>query len=418
MFKSEFLRVLDERGFIYQGANLEQMDEACAKDPITGYFGTDATAESLHVGHLTVLMMAYWLQQTGNNFLMLIGGGTTRIGDPSGRDEQRQLLSDAKIAQNAVGIQKSIEKVIRFDGPRAACLVNNADWLDDLLYIPFLREIGVHFSINRMITLESNRLRLDREQPLSFIEFNYVLLQSYDFLELFRKHNCVLQFGGGDQWGNIVSGVDLVRRVTGQEVYGLTCPLLQTASGKKMGKTAAGAVWLNAEMYAPYDYWQFWRNVEDADVERFLKLYTTLPMDEIARLSALSGSELNAAKIALADHATALIHGKDVLADIHKTVASVFGASGASGDVAALPEVRISRVRLEEGVSVVEIIEQLGFAGSRTEGRQFIHGGAVSIDGALVSDPFARLTMRDFDEREMLRVSVGKKRHGIVRKEE
>src|SRR5262245_45999109 len=328
-YQSDFLRALAERGFIHQVSEPEALDALAAKGPVTGYIGFDCTAASLHVGSLLPIMMLYWMQQTGHRPIVLMGGGTTKVGDPSGKDESRRLLSDADIASNIASIRRIFDHFLDFgDAPNAAIMVDNATWLDRLSYIPFLRDVGRHFSINRMLTMDSVRLRLEREQPLSFLEFNYMVLQAYDFVELRRRHDCCLQMGGSDQWGNIVGGVELGRRVDDRSLFGLTTPLITTASGAKMGKTAAGAVWLNAERLAPYDYWQYWRNTEDADVGRFLRLFTDLPLPEIAALEASSGAAINDAKIALANAATALAHGAEAAAAAAETARRTFGEGG------------------------------------------------------------------------------------------
>jgi tyrosyl-tRNA synthetase len=333
-FKSDFLRVLDERGFIHQISDPEGLDDRVMQGPITAYIGFDCTARSLHIGSMLPIMMLHWLQQTGNKPIALMGGGTTKVGDPSGKDEARKLLTDADIAANMAGIQQVFAKFLRFgDGKTDAMMVNNAEWLDELNYIAFLRDYGPHFTINRMMTFDSVKLRLEREQPLTFLEFNYMILQAYDFVELSRRYACELQMGGSDQWGNIINGMELGRRVGEKQMYALTAPLLTTSSGAKMGKTAAGAVWLNADMLSPYDYWQYWRNTEDADVERFLKLFTTLPLDEIARLAALKGAEVNEAKKVLANEATSLLHGADAARAAADTAQKTFDEGGAGEDL-------------------------------------------------------------------------------------
>ena len=348
MFSSDFMRVLDERGYIHQCTDNAGLDTLAAQGRVSAYIGFDCTADSLHVGSLVQIMMLRWLQTTGHKPIVLLGGGTTKIGDPSGRNESRTLLTEDAIATNKRGIRRSFGRFLTFgDGPSDALLVDNADWLDTLGYIPFLRDVGAHFSINRMLTFDSVRVRLDREQPLSFLEFNYMILQAYDFLELSRRADCRLQMGGSDQWGNIVNGVELTRRIDGRQVYGLTTPLITLSSGAKMGKTAQGAVWLNADRLSAYDYWQFWRNTDDADVGRFMRLFTELPLDEIARHEALRGAELNESKKLLANEATSLCHGPDAAANAAETARQTFeeGASGAD-----LPVIDAARSELEAGI--------------------------------------------------------------------
>ncbi len=394
---SPFLRTLHERGFVHQITDAAALDAAALAGPVTAYVGFDCTAPSLHVGNLVSIMMLRHLQRTGHRPIVLMGGGTTKVGDPSGKDEGRQLLDDARIEANKASIRRIFDRFLDFDGEHAAIMLDNAEWLDGLAYIPFLRDIGRHFSVNRMLTFDSVRLRLDREQPLSFLEFNYMILQAYDFLELSRRVGCSLQMGGSDQWGNIVNGTDLIRRIDGKAAFGLTTPLITTADGAKMGKTAAGAVWLHEDALPTYDYWQFWRNTHDADVGRFLKLFTDLPLDEIARLEALEGAEINAAKIALADAATALCRGAAAAAAANATAAATF--AGAVGD--DLPSLAVAGP-----IGVVDALVGLGFAASRKEARRLVDQGGVRIDGeaaaadALVG-PGARL-------------SAGKKRHGVL----
>ena len=371
-FKSEFLNVLSERGFVHQISDAEALDAAAAKGPISGYIGFDATASSLHAGSLVQIMMLRWMQKTGHRPITLMGGGTTKIGDPSFKDESRKLLTVEQIATNLNGIKQVFAKFLTFGaGPTDALMVNNADWLDHLNYIDFLRDYGVHFTINRMLSFDSVKLRLDREQPLTFLEFNYMILQAYDFLELSRRNSCILQMGGSDQWGNIVNGMELGRRVDGTQLYALTTPLLTTSSGAKMGKTAAGAVWLNADLLSPYDYWQYWRNAEDADVGRFLKLYTELPLAEVARLAALGGAEINEAKKVLANEATAMLHGRAAAEDAAETARRTF-EEGESAE--GLPRVALD---LTSGVGLLAAIVAAGFASSNGEARRHIQGGAM-----------------------------------------
>ncbi|MEL6365243.1 MAG: tyrosine--tRNA ligase, partial [Pseudomonadota bacterium] len=350
--KSDFLNALAERGLIHQGANLEGLDAALMEGVVPAYIGFDATATSLHAGSLIPIMLLRWLQKTGHKPIVLMGGGTTKVGDPTGKDEQRRLLTDADIANNIAGIQKVFSKFLAFgDGPSDAVMVNNDDWLSQLGYVEFLRDYGTHFTINRMLTFDSVKLRLERESPMTFLEFNYMLMQAYDFHELYGRYGCRLQMGGSDQWGNIVNGVELCRRKDGAEVFGLTSPLLTTASGKKMGKTEGGAVWLDADEFSPYDYWQYWRNTEDADVGRMLRIFTELPLDEIARLEALGGAEINEAKKALATEATALLHGREEAEKAARTAAETFAGAGRSDD---LPTLVVDETALAAGLDLLQ----------------------------------------------------------------
>jgi tyrosyl-tRNA synthetase len=406
-YKSDFLNTLSERGFIHQLTDAAGLDAICAKGPITSYIGYDCTAPSLHIGSLVQIMMQYWAQATGHRPIVIMGGGTTKIGDPSGKDEARQLLDDAGINANMASIKSVFARLLTFgDGPTDALMVNNADWLDSLHYVPFLRDVGRHFSVNRMLTFDSVKLRLEREQPLSFLEFNYMILQAYDFLELSRRYDCRLQMGGSDQWGNIVNGIDLARRIDSKEVYGLTTPLLTTSDGKKMGKTADGAVWLNEAQLPAYDFWQYWRNTTDADVGRFLRLFTTLPMDEIRRLEQLQGAEINEAKKILATEVTALIRGREAAEAAAQTAQTTFEQGGAGGD---LPTITVAAP-----IKLVEAIVQLGLATSNKEARRLIQQGAVSWFGE--DGRGGKIT----DIEDMIdtpganKVSVGKKKHGIV----
>ncbi len=410
--RSTFLATVRDRGFLHQCTDPDALDRLAAAGPITAYIGFDCTAPSLHVGSLVSIMLLRWLQQTGHRPIVLMGGGTTRIGDPSGRDEARRLLSDDEIAANMAGIRRVFEKFLRFgDGPNDALMVNNADWLDRLAYIPFLRDYGRYFSVNRMLGFESVRLRLEREQPLTFLEFNYMVLQAYDYLELARRHGCILQMGGSDQWGNIVAGVELGRRIDDRQLFGLTTPLITTQGGAKMGKTASGAVWLDAEMLSPYAYWQFWRNAEDADVGRFLRLFTELPEEEIARLEALEGAELNAAKIILADAATRLCHGEQAQREAAATAATTFGEKGAGE---ALPTIEIDRTALAAGVPVFELFRQAGLASSNTEARRLIRGGGGRLNNEPVTDEMRLVGTADADADGRIKLSAGKKRHALV----
>ncbi len=411
-FQSDFLRVLDERGFLHQGSDLSGLDALLRQGPVSAYIGFDATADSLHVGHLMSIMVLRWFQKTGNRPVVLIGGGTTRIGDPSFRDTSRPMLDDAQIAANMTGIGRVFAQYLSFgDGPTGAAMVNNADWLDELRYIPMLRDIGRHFTVNRMLSFDSVKLRLDREQPLTFLEFNYMILQAFDFLELSRRRGCRLQMGGSDQWGNIVNGIELARRVDGAELFGLTTPLLTTASGAKMGKTAAGAVWLNADRRSPHDFWQFWRNTEDADVGRFLRLFTELPLDEIARLEALQGSEINEAKKILAHEATVLCHGAEAAAQAGETARRVFEEAGAGG---GLPTVEAARTDLAAGVRLADLLAAAGLAESKGAARRLIRDGGARVNGTPVTDEAALLTLADLNGQGRIRLSAGRKRHALV----
>jgi tyrosyl-tRNA synthetase len=410
-FRSEFLKTLYERGFIHQMTDADALDALAAKGRITAYIGFDATADSLHIGSLVQIMMLHWLQQTGHRPIVLMGGGTTKVGDPSGKDESRQLLSDETIAGNIAGIRKNFASFVKFgDGPTDAILVNNAEWLDGLKYIPLLRDIGRHFTINRMLTFDSVKLRLEREQPLTFLEFNYMILQAYDFAELARRHGCALQMGGSDQWGNIVNGIDLGRRVGDFELFGLTTPLITTASGAKMGKTASGAVWLSPDRVSPYDYWQFWRNTEDGDVGRFLKLFTTLPLDEIARLEALQGAEINEAKKVLAFEATALLHGREAAEQSAETARRTFEQGEAAE---GLPKHAIDAAKLETGLPLFAALAETGLAASGGEGRRLIKGGGARVNDETVTDEQRKLTPADLRD-GAIKLSAGKKRHVLL----
>ncbi|PPR25384.1 MAG: Tyrosine--tRNA ligase [Alphaproteobacteria bacterium MarineAlpha10_Bin3] len=411
--QSEFLRAATERGFLHQCTDIQALDALAAKEVVTAYIGFDATADSLHAGSLVPIMLLRLLQRCGHRPLVLMGGGTTKVGDPSGKDAQRQLLGEADIAANIAGIRGIFEKFLTFgDGPADAVMVNNADWLDKLSYIDFLRDYGRHFSVNRMLGFDSIRLRLEREQPLSFLEFNYMVLQSYDFLELSRRHGCRLQMGGSDQWGNIVSGADLARRVDRSELFGLTTPLLETAGGAKMGKTASGAVWLNADRLPPYDYWQYWRNTHDADVGRFLRLFTDLPLEEIGHLEALRGVELNDAKKILAHEATTLCHGEAAALVAAETARKTF-EEGAIGD--ALPSTDIPRTELEAGIPAYELLRRLGLAASNGEARRLIKGGGGRINDIPITAEKALVTLTDINPQGVVKLSAGKKRHALVR---
>ena len=409
---SDFLREVVRRGFLHQCTDMTALDARMNKGPTVAYIGFDATADSLHVGSLVPIMLLRLLQQTGHKPIVVIGGGTTKVGDPSGKDESRKMLSEDDIAKNIAGIRRVFDRFLTFgNGPTDATLVNNADWLDGLGYIVFLRDYGRHFSVNRMLSFDSVKLRLEREQPLSFLEFNYMILQAYDFLELGRRHNCALQMGGSDQWGNIVNGVELGRRVDNRELFGLTSPLITTASGAKMGKTAAGAVWLNDDRLSAYDYWQFWRNTEDGDVGRFLRLFTELPEAEVKKLESLSGSEINEAKKVLATEATALAHGR-VAADASADSARRAFEEGTSG--AAMPTLTVSTVTITSGLANTVILCELGFASSKSEARRLIRARAVRVNDRTITDETSTTTSSDIVSGEV-RIQAGKKKIGRVK---
>jgi len=407
--KSDFLNILTERGYIHQCSDTEGLDEAAAKGRLTAYVGYDCTASSLHIGSLVSIMMMHWFQETGHRPIALMGGGTTRVGDPSGRDETRKILTFEQIEDNKQGIKRVFESFLKFGGDDAI-MADNAEWLTKLNYIEMLRDIGRHFSVNRMLSFDSVKMRLDREQELSFIEFNYMILQAYDFVELSRRHGCVLQMGGSDQWGNIINGIDLGRRMGTPQLYALTCPLLTTSSGAKMGKTASGAVWLNEDMLSAYDYWQYWRNTEDADVERFLKLFTLLPLSEIARLSALGGAEINEAKKRLATEATALVHGREKAQAAEETARKTFeeGALAVS-----LPTIEIAG--LAEGVGLLTAFVQAGLVPSTSEARRQIKAGGLRVNDVAVSDEKAVLTGKDLTGEGVIKLSLGKKKHILAK---
>jgi tyrosyl-tRNA synthetase len=411
--RSEFLREITARGYMHQCTDLEALDARAADGRITAYIGFDCTAPSLHVGSLVGIMLLRRLQRAGHKPIVLMGGGTTRIGDPSFRDESRPLLSDSVIAANMAGIKAIFSRYLDFgDGPTDAIMVNNADWLDDLAYIPFLRDYGAHFSINRMLSMDSVKLRLEREQFLSFLEFNYMILQAYDFLELSRRHGCVLQMGGSDQWGNIVNGVELGRRGAGTELYGLTTPLITTASGGKMGKTAQGAIWLNSDMLSAYDYWQFWRNTDDADIGRFLRLFTELPLAEIERAERLEGAEINDAKKMLADAATSLCHGGDAAQAAAETARQTF-VEGAHGE--ALPVITLPRAELEAGVAAFSLFHRADLCASGGAARRLIKGGGARLNDTPISSETRMITLADMTREDVIKLSAGKKRHALVR---
>ena len=417
-YKSDFLNVLATRGFIHQISEPEALDALARSSTIAGYIGFDCTAPSLHVGSLLQIMLLYWLQQTGHRPIALMGGGTTRVGDPSGKDESRRLLSDDDINENLKGIRAIFSRFLRFGGAPGktsgndAIMANNADWLNSLNYIDFLRDIGRHFSINRMLSFDSVKLRLERQQELSFLEFNYMILQAYDFVELYRRHGCVLQMGGSDQWGNIVNGIDLGRRLHNAQFFALTSPLITTSSGAKMGKTASGAVWLNADQVSPYEYWQYWRNTDDGDVARFLKLFTILPLEEIERLSALKGSDINEAKKALATEATALIHGRAAADEAAATARTTFE----EGKIAeALPTAEVARTNLENGLSVLEAYVLMHLVMSKGEARRQIRNGGLRVNDIVVTDENMQLTAKDLTPEGVIKLSLGRKRHVLLK---
>ena len=409
--KSDFLHVMVERGYLADCTDLQGLDEALTAGVVPGYIGFDATASSLHVGSLIQIMMLRWLQKTGGQPIVLMGGGTTKVGDPSFRADERPLLTSSQIEQNIAGIRAVFSHYVQFgDGPSDAIMANNAEWLDGLNYLEFLRDVGRHFSVNRMLAFESVKSRLDREQSLSFLEFNYMILQAYDFMELHRRHGCLLQMGGSDQWGNIVNGIDLTRRIMDDQVFGLTSPLLTTADGKKMGKSQSGAVWLNADLLSPYEFWQFWRNTADADVGRFLKLYTEVPVEECDRLGALAGAEINEAKARLAHEVTALLHGGAAAESAAETARAVFEQGGAGDD---LPTLVLAPEEAAAGVSIVQVIVRAGLAKSGKDAKRLIAEGGARMGDEAVSDPGRIVTEADLSE--PLRLSAGKKRHALVR---
>jgi tyrosyl-tRNA synthetase len=412
-YKSDFLQVLADRGFIHQVSEPEALDARAQSAPLTAYIGFDCTAPSLHVGSLLPIMMLYWMQQTGHRPIALMGGGTTRVGDPSGKDESRRILTDDDINRNLAGIRAIFAKFLKFgDGPRDAVMANNADWLNSLNYIDFLRDVGRHFSVNRMLAFDSVKLRLDRQQELSFLEFNYMILQAYDFVELNKRYNCVLQMGGSDQWGNIVNGIELGRRMMSVQLFALTSPLITTSSGAKMGKTAAGAVWLNADLVSPYDYWQYWRNTEDGDVARFLKLFTVLPLPEIARLAALQGQELNEAKKVLATEATVLVHGRAAAEQAAETARRTFEEGMLAEN---LPTVEIAGTDLEKGIGALSAFVMAELVASNGEARRQIKGGGLKVNDVTVSDERMLLTPRHLTPEGVIKLSLGKKRHVLLK---
>jgi tyrosyl-tRNA synthetase len=402
-FRSSLLRLLDERGYIHQLTDAAGLDALAKREIVTGYIGFDATAPSLHVGSLVQIMLLRRLQESGHKPIVLMGGGTTKVGDPTGKDESRKVLTDEEIDANIAGIRRVFERFLTFgDGPTDAIMVNNDEWLGELQYVPFLREVGRHFTINRMLTFDSVRMRLEREQPLTFLEFNYMILQGYDFLELSRRYGLRLQLGGSDQWGNIVNGIELSRRIDGTEVFGVTTPLITNPDGSKMGKTAQGAVWLNEDMLAPYDYWQFWRNVADADVRKFLRLFTDVPLDEIERLANLPGSEINEAKIVLATEATAMLHGREAAEAAAETARTTFEQGGLGED---LPTLSVG-----EGVNIAHALTQLGFTPSNKEAKRKIAEGAVRLNDEVVGDAALIVTVSG----DAVKLSLGRKKHGLL----
>jgi tyrosyl-tRNA synthetase len=410
--RSDFIRVLTERGYIHQCTDLDGLDQKAAAGGLVAYVGYDCTADSLHIGHLVSIMMLRWLQKTGGRPIALMGGGTTKVGDPSGKDEARKLLSEETIEANKAAIQRTFANFLDFrHAANPAIMVDNAEWLDRLLYIPFLREVGRHFSVNRMLSMDSVKLRLEREQPLSFLEFNYMVLQSYDFVELAKRYGCILQMGGSDQWGNIVMGAELGRRLAGMELFGLTTPLITTASGAKMGKTAQGAVWLNPDRLPPYDYFQFWRNTEDADVGRFLKLFTDLSLDEIARLEKLQGAEINEAKKVLAFEATKLCHGEAAAAAAAETARKTFEEGAVGGD---LPSVPVTMEALQAGLPLFRLMVQVGVSASNGEARRLIEQGGARVNDVVVKD-VGFVVKPEHLKGDVIKLSAGRKKHGLAR---
>ena len=412
-YKSQFMQLMHGRNFIHQVTDETELDAMMDRGRVTAYIGFDCTADSLHVGSLVQIMMLRHLQKCGHRPIVLMGGGTTKVGDPSGKDDARQLLSDENIKHNKEGIRKIFEKYLVFgDGPTDALMVDNDEWLSNLEYIKFLREYGRHFSVNRMLSFDSVKLRLDREQPLSFLEFNYMILQAYDFLELQRRHNCILQMGGSDQWGNIINGVELVRRADQKSIFGLTTPLVTTTSGDKMGKSASGAIWLNADRLSPYEFWQFWRNTEDGDVGRFLRLFTEIPLDEITKLEMLQGSELNEAKKVLASEITKLCHGLGASESAANTAQKIF-EEGLIGD--DLPTILIDPAQLERGIWIIEAMKKAEFIKSNGEGRRLINNGGARLNDIVVVDPDQKIMFSDINSDGLIKLSSGKKRHVLLK---
>ncbi|CAK08076.1 tyrosine--tRNA ligase [Rhizobium johnstonii] len=413
-FKSDFLRTLKERGFIHQVSDESGLDDLFAKETVTAYIGFDPTAPSLHAGSLIQIMMLHWMQKTGHRAISLMGGGTGMVGDPSFKEEARQLMTVDTIEGNIASIKRVFSNYLNYgDGPKDALMINNAEWLRSLNYLEFLRDVGKHFSVNRMLSFDSVKTRLDREQSLSFLEFNYMILQAYDFVELAKRYDCRLQMGGSDQWGNIVNGIDLGHRMGTPQLYALTSPLLTTSSGAKMGKSATGAVWLNADMLSAYDFWQYWRNTEDADVSRFLKLYTTLPMDEIARLAALGGSEINEVKKILATEVTAILHGREAAEQAAETARKTFEEGSLSEN---LPSVDIPATELDGGIGLLSLIVRAGLASSNGEARRHVQGGAVRINDEAVSDERKMIGSGEITADGVIKLSLGKKKHILIRR--
>ena len=412
-YKSDFLNVLNERGLIHQISHPEALDDAAATGILTGYVGYDATATSLHIGNLITVTMLYWLQETGHRPITLMGGGTSMIGDPSFRDDQRSLLSMDKINENIAGIKTIFGRILRYgDGATDGIMINNADWLMELKYVDFLREVGRFFSVNRMLSFDSVKTRLDREQSLSFLEFNYMIMQGYDFVEINKRYGCTLQMGGSDQWGNIINGVDLSHRMGGQQLFALTTPLLTTSSGAKMGKTAKGAVWLNGDLFSPYDFWQYFRNTEDADVAKFLKIFTRLPLAEIARLAALGGTEINDAKKVLATEATMVVHGRNAAEAAAETARKTFEGEGFADD---LPTIEVSGDELKSGIGLLALMVRAGLAASNGEARRHVQGGAVKINDTVCNDDKRGVSTSDLVSDGAVKLSLGKKKHVLVR---
>ncbi|MGO7018142.1 tyrosine--tRNA ligase [Rhizobium leguminosarum] len=413
-FKSDFLRTLKERGFIHQVSDESGLDDLFAKETVTAYIGFDPTAPSLHAGSLIQIMMLHWMQKTGHRAISLMGGGTGMVGDPSFKEEARQLMTVDTIEGNIASIKRVFSNYLNYgDGPKDALMINNAEWLRSLNYLEFLRDVGKHFSVNRMLSFDSVKTRLDREQSLSFLEFNYMILQAYDFVELAKRYDCRLQMGGSDQWGNIVNGIDLGHRMGTQQLYALTSPLLTTSSGAKMGKSATGAIWLNADMLSAYDFWQYWRNTEDADVSRFLKLYTTLPMDEVARLSALGGSEINEVKKILATEVTAILHGRPAAEQAAETARKTFEEGSLSEN---LPSVDIPATELDGGIGLLSLIVRAGLAASNSEARRHVQGGAVRINDEAVNDERKMIGSGEITADGVIKLSLGKKKHILIRR--
>lgn len=414
-YKSDFLRIAHERGFIHQCTDLEALDALLEKGPLTAYIGFDATADCLHVGSLLPIMLLRLFQQTGHKPLVLMGGATTKVGDPSGKDSSRQMLSDADIDHNLKSISKVFETYLKFGkGPTDSQLLDNRNWLDSINYIEFLRDFGPHFTINRMLTFDSVKLRLDREQPLTFLEFNYMILQAYDFAHLSKSHNCLLQMGGSDQWGNIINGVELGRRVAHKQLFGLTAPLITTATGEKMGKTASGAIWLRADKLSPYDFWQYWRNTQDADVGRFLRLFTELPIDEIKKLEALKDQEINEAKKILADEVTRMLHGQHEVDQAKSTAEKLFEQKS-GGDLAGLPCIEINNSRIAQGVSVLDLFVETGLVASKGEARRLIRGGGARINDQSIIDEELNISDEHNVSNAGIKLSAGRKKHALVK---